>query len=777
MGNFTSVQDNFSAGELSPNLKGRTDLALYNNALEEVLNFIPLKGGAARRRTGTILQGVLAHDITVWNEVGPAEVIQDVHIIPYKVSISEQYTVAIIKLQTKITIQFYNSTGSALDGTVSNLSSVLNTNYVPYSSDIHKFQFAQSGTLLILTHDSGDIPPLFITRQIISAATKWFLNFMCPVYTDATTGILNDNGNFNLLTYNYSSGGTGFYGGGSLADNNHKLPATSSLLAVPYTDINSSLIEVGGNIPAATALTSYRPYPTTYAFFTTKMLGSMFKGTAGSATGTTLITQFVSSSNVVTAQGLNFGANSKIWEISAWNSEFGFPRCVTFNGQRLILGSTKRQPDTFWGSEIGNYRNFMINRLAQDITSDTSGLNYFGPVTAVDPFSFTVASNELNKINWLMGTKSLYAGSGGTEYAIKGANGALSNVNFNIDPESNKGSSYVTPVAVDGSVVYVSRDGQKLYQLKYSEANGAIVSKDLSVQGEDIELSSLPFTHPGLLTFSHLALDKSNSLLYALKSFQADNVILQVGVDDTLDVLNWSKFKFTDISNVHAAEIKSMLSYVTYPGENLLICVQRFQYVPSTTWGFTFETIASPYKLSELNPALTFELPFYTDCSVRTIGNGVTTVIITHPFLKSVTVSGLADGVYFTAALNSSGVATLATPFTNAIFGLPYTSRIKTLPVNKGFETQGGSAILSKKRIDKLFVRMLKTRGLKYGPDTTNLLDMEFTGLGATALFSGDKSMVYKDSSDFPGQVILEISKPYPATILQIGVRGNTSEG
>ena len=47
-----NIQSNFASGELSPKLRGRSDLQQYYNGLEKMTNMYPLIEGGAKRRPG-----------------------------------------------------------------------------------------------------------------------------------------------------------------------------------------------------------------------------------------------------------------------------------------------------------------------------------------------------------------------------------------------------------------------------------------------------------------------------------------------------------------------------------------------------------------------------------------------------------------------------------------------------------------------------------------------------------------------------------------------------
>ena len=48
-----SSKNSFTAGELTPTMDGRTDLAVYQNGVRKLMNFFPLPSGGAVRRLGT----------------------------------------------------------------------------------------------------------------------------------------------------------------------------------------------------------------------------------------------------------------------------------------------------------------------------------------------------------------------------------------------------------------------------------------------------------------------------------------------------------------------------------------------------------------------------------------------------------------------------------------------------------------------------------------------------------------------------------------------------
>ena len=62
MPKLAHIQTNCTAGELSPRLLGRVDVAKYQNGLRTCYNAIPLVHGGAKRRPGSRYAAGAKHD-------------------------------------------------------------------------------------------------------------------------------------------------------------------------------------------------------------------------------------------------------------------------------------------------------------------------------------------------------------------------------------------------------------------------------------------------------------------------------------------------------------------------------------------------------------------------------------------------------------------------------------------------------------------------------------------------------------------------------------------
>ena len=84
MTKIVQFQTNFSAGELDPLLKARTDLQQYKNALEEATNVTVQPQGGVRRRDGLKFIHNFGTSFT------------DFKIIPFEYSTSDSYTLVFV---------------------------------------------------------------------------------------------------------------------------------------------------------------------------------------------------------------------------------------------------------------------------------------------------------------------------------------------------------------------------------------------------------------------------------------------------------------------------------------------------------------------------------------------------------------------------------------------------------------------------------------------------------------------------------------------------------
>ncbi len=162
----TAIQSNFTAGELTPRLAARTDLAKYHNGVERLENFLIFPHGGISRRGGTEFVAEVK-DVTKTVRLFDFEFS---NIQTYILEIGENY------------IRFYSHDSAGNWG-------VVVSNSVPYEvtttyleSELEELQFAQTGDDLYIVHKNH--PPAILARF---DHTNWTISDISFIWDENTT--------------------------------------------------------------------------------------------------------------------------------------------------------------------------------------------------------------------------------------------------------------------------------------------------------------------------------------------------------------------------------------------------------------------------------------------------------------------------------------------------------------------------------------------------------------------------------------------------------------
>ena len=146
MAQVRHTQTNFTAGEVSPLLKGRVDIDRYPNGAEEIYNGLILPHGGVARRPGSYY-------------VAPAKNSSVAcRLRHFRVSAFSSYVVEFGNEYAR----FYSNRGRV------EVASVPVEVTLPYqTADLSELRFAQSGDILFIVHN--DYPPRIIRRTAADA--------------------------------------------------------------------------------------------------------------------------------------------------------------------------------------------------------------------------------------------------------------------------------------------------------------------------------------------------------------------------------------------------------------------------------------------------------------------------------------------------------------------------------------------------------------------------------------------------------------------------------
>lgn len=150
----------------------------------------------------------------------------------------------------------------------------------------------------------------------------------------------------------------------------------------------------------------------------------------------------------------------------AFSVEKGYPSCIALRNGRLILASTKAQPQTIWASRVDRYNEFSVDDMAD------SG------------WDLTIGANQSQKIQRLSSSKDLIVGTDIGEWVLNDSDS--SNPVPIIKEQSRWGSSVAQGELMTESLFFIPRDKKGVIQSIYSFQIDGYTSEDVTIMASDL---------------------------------------------------------------------------------------------------------------------------------------------------------------------------------------------------------------------------------------------------------------------------------------------------
>jgi len=744
---FNQLKNNFTSGELSEPLTGRVELEEYKNGVALLQNFYPLKEGGVKYRAG--FRWFHKQDVaSTFEDSDP--LILDFH--------SANFSYAVVVQPGTQNMQIYR----ANDGVVCSIADTVywtKDQFLVDAAGVQTFtgfqryqvQYAQSGDIMVILDGTGRCAPMVIRRT--SDTGFAVVPFFSESYFDSAR------------------------------------PATPTELRMAFADPNTTATTL---TPSVT--TGVGTITASSAIFTGDWVGRLIKITHAGVTGMALVTAKTTDSILVISTYVNFGAttSSTNWEVSAWGGDAGFPRSLCFFEGRLIFGGSPLYPDTVWCSEVGDIFHFMQRRLAQDATTDVSGLNYFGPVLgSTDAFNFIPASREANNICWVVGGRELQIGTDKTEYiGTGGTEQNFSLASFFLKDISNHGSYPTQPRRVAGDTIFVGQDGKTLRALTPQSAEQANCP-ELSILASQLIEESVPnanaYDHLNDVNIAWLVWNDTYSSLFCIvRNYgSGQNRLFSLGYEKTSKTV---AFWRTEVDG-YVSGICSLPDHydpdptdvfvsgnVAVRSRALWMVINRAPGVTSSEFGTTIERMNAPYNTIQNSQHCAF-----LDCqkSFFHINGILQGPVIATGWPEGTVMDVVANGnllsLQYTA--DASGNITLPSTYTTVNIGFRYQGKIKTLPLEAG--QTFGQAQGSPRRPHEVVFRTFRSRGGEYYFDAVRenkFPIVKSTEASSTTLNSAE--LVRKaNASSWDTQLTIEQNEPYPMTIMWATIKGVTQDG
>lgn len=432
---------------------------------------------------------------------------------------------------------------------------------------------------------------------------------------------------------------------------------------------------------------------------------------------------------------------SEEWRLGMFSDTTGHPSSVTFHEQRLVLANTEDRPQTVWFSRAGDIEIFQPD-------NDT----YKDEVDATSAITYTVASRDTNNIVWLSSRDILFLGTVGAIFTAKASSldEAITPNNVSIKPTVLTSAHYTMPVETTNATLFIHYHQKKLMELAYNIERDNMAAVDLSLLSEQ-------FGEGKLTRIARQ--EEPYNILWAIDA--AGNLGALTYLRDQ-QVIGWHKHILGGTDVV----VKSVTCVPGLRESELWMIVSRTidgstkQYVERMSQFFRDDI--DDVDAMFLDSSLT-----YSGVPADEISG------LDH--LEGETVKAYADGyVGIVSGAVATGAVTLQEEASKVHVGLGYTCKLKTMPIE--LQGPGGTIQGSLTRAWKSFVRFHRSALAKVGYSTeeSNIVENfgdSYTMGGAIPLFSGIKEVPYDHGAELEIASYIEQDQPAPMTILTIGTK------
>jgi hypothetical protein len=349
-------------------------------------------------------------------------------------------------------------------------------------------------------------------------------------------------------------------------------------------------------------------------------------------------------------------ANGSPRKEDVWSATRGYPKTACFYEGRLVLGGTRSKPQSLFFSKSGSFFDFDIGDGDDD-----------------EAIFVTISSRKLNDIVDVFPGRNLQVFTSGAEFAVTSK--PVTPSSAQVAPQTSHGALNVETQDVDGSTIFVDRNGKSIRDFVFSFNEDAYITQDLSV------LASHLITQP---------IDMA--LLSGTQSDDA-NWVFFVNNDGNGVILN--TLRAQDITGFTRWENTGDIKGVCVVDEDLYLIAERT--INSATVKF-LERWNFDHKM---------------DASIKIAPTASQTVLTGLDYLEGETVQIVADGVVLQERDVSGGSITLEsseTGYTSVEVGLNFSIELKPMPLNTNVGS--GQNQMRLKRVVRINSRVYQSSGV-----------------------------------------------------------------
>lgn len=752
------LKPSFAAGELSPAMYGRTDIAKYDVGAAKLENFIVLRYGGVQNRAGTKYLATTAGN-------------KKAVLLPFRYNVEQNFIIEF----TAGKIRFYTQ-GELVtkDGAPYEISN----DYT--EEELESLKYTQSADVMFLVQPNH--PPATLTRY---ANDNWTFERMditggpfadseltaestTTITASATTGEVTLTASADIFTADMvddlialthfvdsdykkgtpSANGTnlivsvlphssvyvesfGFWDGNFTLEKYDRL--TEQWVKIRSQSGNRSQNYNMTEENDSDEITQYRVTSTEFntdvwsgeneqqrGYITIQAFGNDY-------TGHVLITGYTSATQVTGTVKKQLASTeaTKDYQFASWSQKNGFPTCAGFFEDRLVFAGSKAEPQTFWASKTGDYYNFGTSIPALDNDAITATLN----------------GGQMNGIKAIIAFGEMILLTAGGEYKVTGNGKPITGENVLSQAQEYRGISDVLPVTVGSRIVYLQQQGNLIRDLAYSYDVDKYTGDDLNL------LASHLFERHKITSMTYQ--QTPNSIVWCTRE---DGVLLGLTYLKEQDVYAWHQH-----STAHGKFIN--VCSISGPQEDELYCVVEREGNYYVERMVAREASAEP------------EDQYFVDSGITVSGNTKTNEVTGLDHLEGLKVAILADGNVQPLQTVTDGKITLKRAYSKIHVGLPIHAEMQTLPLE--FNAEDGTFMSRKKRVSALMAMFKDSRGGLYGIGDGPKNEFKWRSTEKwgepIALFTGKKKMPVPQAN-WNETVMVTISQedPLPLTILSL---------
>lgn len=790
------IQPSFSAGEMSPSLYGRVDLARYLTGLKTCRNFIVRQYGGVSNRPGTRFVCEVKNSAF------------KVRLIPFQFSTVQAYVLEFGSYYMRVIKdggQVVYPAGHASAGLPVEIATIYS------QDDLATLKFTQSADVMTICHPSYPVQQLSRTDHHLWALTAY----------PNTYGPFNDLNIDNTMTLTSSA-----------VSGSVTITATKDMFSA---DMVGQMMRIEQSVDAATAKwettkainigdinrAGANYYQATTAATTgtirpDHLEGTEFDGNPGvswqylhSGYGIIRITGYTSA-KVVSATVLQRLPDKVVttatykWAFESWGGASHYPSTVTYFQQRQCFAGSNTEPQKAWLSKSSGYTDY--------------GRSV--PLVDDDCVIFEIKSREVNEIRHMVELSKLVILTSDGEWIVRGNSDNVITPTATVERQGYNGCSHVAPLVINSTILYIQNKGSQIRTLGYVFSEDSYKSNDLTVFASHLferhtikewAFQQIPYSCAWLVRDDGVLLgltfmpeqevigwhrhDTKNGLFESVASIYGDTET------DVYFVVNrtfngTSKRFIEKMEKRNTADIKDAFFVdcgLSYDGRNTTATGLTLS--GGTTWGIeevlTITSSADLFSAGDVGDKLSFDfqgakikltIQTYVDATHVTATTDTTipaayrnsaftdwaferNVMAGLSHLNGQTVSVLADGNVHASKTVVDGAIMLNFHAAVVHVGLPIEADIETLNL-----TVSGQTVLDKKKlINKVSLLCESSRGVKCGPDASHLKEhVPAVMNGNVAVSTGMVELNIPAEWGKNGSFVVSQSDPLPLSVLAV---------